>query len=106
MTEHKEQPQMVDVDAMGVDAARSEAEHAELVVVVDGFTLRIDPESLDDYEVWDLASQGQPFRLFELFAGDQKQAILAYLKGTSKRLPTGRVVEFIQRAAEAVGRGN
>lgn len=106
-------------DWAAIDAARAEAEAgaapaagpgeaspAAQTVVVEGFTLQIDPELLDDYEMLDQASQGAPFRMFDALVGDQKQAILAHLKGPAKRISLGRVAEFIEQVFKAVGRGN
>lgn len=91
--------------------AQSKADKGEespITVTVDGITVTIVGDDLDDYDRIAALSNGNPQPFLELFLpdADARAAALDSLREDSGRLRLSRVVEWIGDVLKAAGQGN
>lgn len=86
-------------------AQKAEAVGEPVTVTVDGITVTIDPDALDDYDLMEQLSRGLYFQACPVLFGAQWDAIRAELREESGKLRLTRVDEFVNDVFAAAGQG-
>lgn len=96
------------------ELARREAQSNEdtgakdVTVTVDGITVTLDPEDMDDYDLIRATNSGNPEAFLALCFPDLDDPVkgLDSLRDERGKLKLSKIMEWIQHVLEAAGQGN